>query len=333
MPEGDDLNQDHGFFFPSDWNCSLNLFLASAAAIAAPAAASTVLTVDGPALPTGIAISLQHAGPPPADIRAKEPAVFVFSMPASPTSRLAITGSARSICRSTARASPTTLMGSPGFAYIGDAASDSCLACEKLPRREPRWKETHGYRFDGLTESEASYLGSFNSTDAVRDRLAPRGQASGDSRRAGPPGAAEQPGAQTGGIEQSGTAGTESGAPSGAVSVSGKPPDSISGAGDAYSILAMRARLSCTQPTRFPQAAPSLPGLSAAPPRRCLFCVSSLVSSALQPDTDQPRLSQNTSRPSRAPARLPQSTASSFVVQKARTSFPCNARFSPKPRR
>ncbi len=59
---------------------------------------------------------------------------------------------------------------------------------EKLPRLEPWWEQNHGYGFDALTEGEAKYLARFNSTEQVRDRLAPRalwGDAHGNGQAAG----------------------------------------------------------------------------------------------------------------------------------------------------
>ena len=43
---------------------------------------------------------------------------------------------------------------------------------EKLPSLEPWWRKTFGHGFEALTESELNALHRYNSTDAVRDRLA-----------------------------------------------------------------------------------------------------------------------------------------------------------------
>jgi hypothetical protein len=80
----------------------------------------------------------------------------------------------------------TTLMGSKFSHILAPRRATLARLREKLPQLEPWWKKTYGHGLDALTDSEANYLGSFNSTDAIRDRLAPSGQTAGG--RGGPGG-------------------------------------------------------------------------------------------------------------------------------------------------
>jgi hypothetical protein len=66
----------------------------------------------------------------------------------------------------------TTLMAAPDSHRLAPSRTTLARLRDKLPQLEPWWKATHGYGFEGLTDGEAKYLASFNSTDAIRDRLA-----------------------------------------------------------------------------------------------------------------------------------------------------------------
>jgi hypothetical protein len=69
----------------------------------------------------------------------------------------------------------TTLMAVPNSHILPPTRQTLAGWRDKLPQLEPWWISQYGHGFEGLTESEARYLASFNATDAVRDRLAPRG--------------------------------------------------------------------------------------------------------------------------------------------------------------
>jgi hypothetical protein len=66
----------------------------------------------------------------------------------------------------------TTLMAGPDSHTLAPGRATLARLRDKLPQLEPWWKATHGWGFEGLTDSEAKYLARFDSTDAIRDRLA-----------------------------------------------------------------------------------------------------------------------------------------------------------------
>jgi hypothetical protein len=67
----------------------------------------------------------------------------------------------------------TTLMAAPYSHILAPRPATLARLRDKLPQLEPWWKATYGYGLEGVTDSEARYLATFNSTDAIRDRLTP----------------------------------------------------------------------------------------------------------------------------------------------------------------
>jgi hypothetical protein len=67
----------------------------------------------------------------------------------------------------------TTLMAAPHSHILAPGQATLARLRDKLPQLEPWWKATYGHGLEGLTDSEARHLATFNSTDAIRDRLAP----------------------------------------------------------------------------------------------------------------------------------------------------------------
>jgi len=69
----------------------------------------------------------------------------------------------------------TTLIGAPDSHILAPRPRTLAALREKLPSLERWWIKAYGHGLDALTESEAQALRRFDSTDAIRDRLAARG--------------------------------------------------------------------------------------------------------------------------------------------------------------
>ena len=70
----------------------------------------------------------------------------------------------------------STLMGAPFSHILAPTRKTIAALREKLPGLEPWWRKTFGHGFDAMTEGELHALHRFNSTDAVRDRIAAAGR-------------------------------------------------------------------------------------------------------------------------------------------------------------
>jgi hypothetical protein len=81
----------------------------------------------------------------------------------------------------------TTLMAGPFSHILAPTRTTLERLRDKLPQLEPWWKATYGHGFEGLTDSEAKYLASLNSTDAIRDRLAAGARSPAKRRNPGDP--------------------------------------------------------------------------------------------------------------------------------------------------